>query len=222
MNRAVHQSFLLHLWHRLLRSGCSAASCLCSFSYPRGVQTAVCLGLRQIGSRNTRYWCCRNRRCPWLRFRSRMRHCCFPDSCYFCCYNHCRCFFRSQSCPAVLPIPGRQVFSFLPFPAFSGHLSPCQWRHSVLFRSCGQAIAGSPANGWRRYKAPVHREPSNGRRAVCSLCGPGPGVRWQHHSIAWHRHNGGIASIHCPDAAAIHLSLLRFGLILQHPFRMQQ
>ena len=31
-------------------------------------------------------------------------------------------------------------------------------------------IAGSPADGWRRYKAPVHREPSNGRRAVCSLC----------------------------------------------------
>ena len=59
-------------------------------------------------------------------------------------------------------------------------------------------------------------------RAVCSLCGPGLGVRWQHHSIAWHRHNGGIASIHCPDAAAIHLSLLRCGLISLHPFRMLQ
>ena len=150
-----------------------------------------------------------------------MRHCCFPDSCCFCCY-YCRCFFRSQSCPAVLPVPGRQVFSFLPFPAFSGHLSPCQWRHSVLFRSCGRVIAGSPADGWRQYKAPVHQVPSNGRRAVCSLCGPGLGVRWLHHSIAWHRHIGGIASIHCPDAAAIHLSLLRFGLISQHLFRMQQ
>ena len=221
MNRAARRSFLLHLWHRLLRSGCSAASCLCSSSYPRGVQTAVCLGLRQIGRRNTRYWCCRNRRCPWLRFRSRMRHCCFPDSCCLCCY-YCRCFFRSQSCPAVLPVPGRQVFSFLPFPAFSGHLSPCQWRRFFLFRSCGQAIAGSPADGWRRYKAPVHRVPSSGRRAVCSLCGPGLGVRWQHHSIAWHRHICGIASIHCPDAAAIHLSQLRFGLISLHLFRMQQ
>ena len=221
MNRAVHQSFLLHLWHRLLRSGCSVASCLCSFSYPRGVQIAVCLGLRQIGNRNTRYCCCRNRCCPWLRFRSRMRHCCFSDSCCFCCY-YCRCFFRSQSCPAVLPVPVLSVFSFLLFPAFSGHLSPCQWRHSVQFRSCGQAIAGSPADGWRRYKAPVHREPSNGRRAVCSLCGPGLGVRWQHHSIAWHRHICGIASIHCPDAATIHLSQLRFGLISLHPFRMQQ
>ena len=150
-----------------------------------------------------------------------MRHCCFPDSCCFCCY-YCRCFFRSQSCPAVLPIPGRQVFSFLPFPVFSGLLSPCQWRRFVLFRSCGRVIAGSPADGWRRYKAPVHREPSNGRRAVCSLCGPGLGVRWLHHSIAWHRHIGGIASIHCPDAAAIHLSQLRFGLISQHLFRMQQ
>ena len=151
-----------------------------------------------------------------------MRHCCFPDSCYFCCYYHCRYFCRHFGCLVFLPIPGRQVFSFLPFLASSGHLSPCQWLHSALFRSCGRVIAGSPADGWRRYKAPVRRVPSNGRRAVCSLCGPGLGVRWQHHSIAWHRHIGGIASIHCPDAAAIHLSQLRCGLILQLPFRMQQ